>query len=106
MKRIHYHRYGGPEEMRLEPYELPAPGKDEIVMQVKAASINPFDWKVRRHTVNRGRLDARLRLGRRNRTGLLIRRGSPARNLLRHVAMKFKRNKAILEVSDAISSCR
>jgi len=47
MKRIQYHRYGGPEEMRLENYELPAPGNDEIVVRVKAASVNPIDWKVR-----------------------------------------------------------
>ena len=33
--------------MRLETYEMPAPRVDEIVVRVKAASINPFDWKVR-----------------------------------------------------------
>jgi hypothetical protein len=27
MQRIQYHRYGGPEEMRLETYELPALGE-------------------------------------------------------------------------------
>ena len=47
MKRIQYHRYGGPQEMRLETYELPAPREDEIVVRVKAAAINPGDWKVR-----------------------------------------------------------
>jgi NADPH:quinone reductase-like Zn-dependent oxidoreductase len=51
MRRIQYHRYGGPEEMHLETYELPAPGRDEIVVRVKAASINPFDWKVRQGTM-------------------------------------------------------
>lgn len=47
MKRIQHHRYGGPEEMRLETFEVPAPGKDEIVAQVKASSVNPVDWKMR-----------------------------------------------------------
>lgn len=47
MQRIQYDRYGGPEVMRLESYELPAPGKGEIVVRVKAASINPLDWKLR-----------------------------------------------------------
>lgn len=47
MQRIQYHQYGGPEVMRLETYELPAPGKGEIVVRVKAASINPLDWKLR-----------------------------------------------------------
>jgi len=36
-----------PEEIRLETYELPAPGRDEIVVRVNAASVNPVDWKVR-----------------------------------------------------------
>ncbi|QWF71574.1 NAD(P)-dependent alcohol dehydrogenase [Methylomonas paludis] len=47
MKRIQYYRYGGPEEMRLETYDLPAPDSDEILVQVKASSINPVDWKIR-----------------------------------------------------------
>ena len=47
MKRIQYRRYGGPGEMRLEAFELPSPGKNEIVVRVEAASVNPFDWKVR-----------------------------------------------------------
>ncbi|WP_372359662.1 NAD(P)-dependent alcohol dehydrogenase [Xanthomonas axonopodis] len=47
MKRIQFHRYGGPEEMRLEGYRLPALAEDEILVRVKAASINPVDWKMR-----------------------------------------------------------
>ncbi|AXL53689.1 hypothetical protein DSC91_007244 [Paraburkholderia caffeinilytica] len=47
MKRIQYHRYGGPEEMQLETYELPAPASDEILVRVKASSVNPADWKIR-----------------------------------------------------------
>ena len=47
MQRIQYHRYGGPEVMRLEAYQLLAPGKRELLVRVKAASINPLDWKLR-----------------------------------------------------------
>jgi len=47
MKRIQYHRYGGPEEMRLEEFELHRPMADQIVVRVKAASVNPVDWKIR-----------------------------------------------------------
>src|SRR5262249_3313947 len=39
MKRIQFHRYGGPEEMRLEDGQLPALRDDEILVRVKAASI-------------------------------------------------------------------
>jgi NADPH:quinone reductase-like Zn-dependent oxidoreductase len=51
MKRIQYHRYGGPEGMRLETYDLPALGKNEVLVRVKAASINPLDWKIRQGTM-------------------------------------------------------
>ncbi len=37
MQRIQYHRYGGPEEMRLETYELPALG--EYVHDPRAAYV-------------------------------------------------------------------
>ena len=47
MQRIQYHQYGGPSVMRLEAYQLPAPGKGEIIVRVNAASINPLDWKLR-----------------------------------------------------------
>ncbi|MGR9186225.1 NAD(P)-dependent alcohol dehydrogenase [Rhizobium leguminosarum] len=47
MKRIQYHRYGGPELMQLEQCELRAAGKGEVVVKVAFAAINPIDWKVR-----------------------------------------------------------
>lgn len=51
MKRIQFHRYGGPEGMRLEDYRLPELGDDEILVKTRAASINPIDWKVRNGTM-------------------------------------------------------
>lgn len=47
MKRIQYNRYGGPELMRVDDFELPAPGKGEVAVKVKFAAINPIDWKLR-----------------------------------------------------------
>lgn len=47
MKRIQFHRYGGPAEMQLEEYQLSELADDEILVRVKAASINPIDWKIR-----------------------------------------------------------
>jgi NADPH:quinone reductase-like Zn-dependent oxidoreductase len=46
-KRIQYHRYGGPELMRLEEAEVPAPGKRQVLVRVLAASVNPVDWHIR-----------------------------------------------------------
>jgi len=47
LKRIQYHRYGGPEEARLEEFELDRPMAGQVVVRVKAASVNPVDWKIR-----------------------------------------------------------
>ena len=47
MQRLEYDRYGGPENVRLSAFTLPAPAVDEVVVRVAAASINPMDWKIR-----------------------------------------------------------
>jgi len=47
MLRIQYHRYGGPEVMRLEDVPLPEPGPGQVRVRVRAASVNPADGKVR-----------------------------------------------------------
>lgn len=48
MKRVQYHRYGGPDELRLEEVALPEPGRGQIRVRVKAAAANPMDWKIRK----------------------------------------------------------
>jgi NADPH:quinone reductase-like Zn-dependent oxidoreductase len=47
MKRVQYHRYGGPEVLRLEEFALAAPGRGQIRVRVRAAAVNPMDWKIR-----------------------------------------------------------
>lgn len=47
MLRIQYNQYGGPETMRLEPFEQPTPGAGEVLVDVQASAINPIDWKLR-----------------------------------------------------------
>jgi len=47
MKRIQYHRYGGPDVLRYEEFEPGRPGQGQILVRVKAASANPVDYKVR-----------------------------------------------------------
>ena len=47
VKRIQYHRYGGPEVLRLEDFAPPEPGRGEVLVRVKAAAANPMDWKIR-----------------------------------------------------------
>lgn len=48
MKRVQYRRYGGPEEMFMDQYVLPSPGLNQVCVDIKAAAINPVDWKIRR----------------------------------------------------------
>lgn len=48
MKRVQYFHYGTPEELRLDEVPLPEAGSGQIRVQVRAASINPMDGKIRR----------------------------------------------------------
>jgi NADPH:quinone reductase-like Zn-dependent oxidoreductase len=43
MKAIVVHRYGGPEELKFEDYADPVLGRGEVLVQVAATSVNPFD---------------------------------------------------------------
>ncbi|HTT23815.1 MAG TPA: NAD(P)-dependent alcohol dehydrogenase [Candidatus Sulfotelmatobacter sp.] len=44
MKAIVYRRYGSPEVLSLEEMEKPQPSEDEVLIKVRAASVNPYDW--------------------------------------------------------------
>src|SRR5690625_7088162 len=39
--------YGGPEVQQLTERKAPTPGPDEIAIKVRAAGVNPADWKRR-----------------------------------------------------------
>ena len=47
MKAIQVHAFGGPEVMRLEQVENPIPGAGEVVIEVRAAGVNPADTYLR-----------------------------------------------------------
>ena len=46
MKAIVYQGFGCPEILRCEEVDKPIPGDDEVLIKVRAASVNPLDWKV------------------------------------------------------------
>jgi NADPH:quinone reductase-like Zn-dependent oxidoreductase len=46
VKAVRYARYGGPEELGVEEVEEPVPGEGQLSIRVRAAGINPIDWKI------------------------------------------------------------
>src|SRR2546421_562378 len=49
MKAIVYHNDGSPDILKLEEIEKPTPGDDEVLIKVRAASVNPIDSGSSRH---------------------------------------------------------
>ena len=44
MKAIRYHRYGPADVVGLEDVDPPTVGDDDVLVRVRAASVNPYDW--------------------------------------------------------------
>lgn len=47
MKAVRMHSHGGPDVLILEEAPDPVPGAGEVLVAIKAASVNAADWKVR-----------------------------------------------------------
>lgn len=47
MKAIRFHEFGPPEVLRLDEVPVPAPVAGEVRVRVRAAGVNPVDWKIR-----------------------------------------------------------
>jgi NADPH:quinone reductase-like Zn-dependent oxidoreductase len=48
MKAYIYERYGPPETLRMAEIDKPAPNADQVLVKVRAASVNAADWHVLR----------------------------------------------------------
>jgi len=46
-RAVQYDGYGGADVLRLRDIDPPTPGPGHVVVEVRAASLNPIDWKVR-----------------------------------------------------------
>ena len=44
MKAIVYYSYGSPDVLQLKEVEKPVPKDDEVLIKVRAASVNPLEW--------------------------------------------------------------
>jgi NADPH:quinone reductase-like Zn-dependent oxidoreductase len=61
MKAAVYSRYGSPDVVQITDAEKPVPKDSEVLIKVRAASVNPLDWHLMRGTPYFVRLPAGLR---------------------------------------------
>jgi NADPH:quinone reductase-like Zn-dependent oxidoreductase len=47
MKAVLIYAYGGPDQLRYEEAPMPKCGDDEVLVKVRATSVNPIDYKIR-----------------------------------------------------------
>ena len=50
MKAIVLNKYGSPDDLQLQEVEKPIPKDDEVLIKIKAASVNDWDWCIVRGT--------------------------------------------------------
>src|SRR5881296_908755 len=61
MKATVYRKYGSPEVLKCEEIEKSVPKDNEVLIKVRAASVNPYDWHFMRGTPYFVRIMAGLR---------------------------------------------
>ncbi|WP_344087447.1 NAD(P)-dependent alcohol dehydrogenase [Luedemannella helvata] len=61
MKAIVQDRYGAPDVLRFDDIDIPVPGADDVLVRVRAASLNARDWHVMRGDPYLARLSIGLR---------------------------------------------
>ena len=47
MKAIRAHQFGGPEVLQLDEIDDPVPQSDEVIVDMRAAGVNPADTYMR-----------------------------------------------------------
>ena len=47
MRAVYYERFGGPDVLQIGDLPEPEPASGEVLIRIRAASVNPVDWKIR-----------------------------------------------------------
>ncbi|MEW1633013.1 NADP-dependent oxidoreductase [Streptomyces sp. NPDC093801] len=53
MRAVSQRGYGGPDVLEVVETDVPVPGPGEVLVRVRAAGVNPADWKIRSGTVRK-----------------------------------------------------
>jgi NADPH:quinone reductase-like Zn-dependent oxidoreductase len=70
MKAAVYRRYGPPNVIQINEVEKPVPNDNQVLIEVRAASVNPYDWHFMRGTPYLVRIIAGLRKPKDTRLGV------------------------------------
>ena len=70
MKAVVYYNYGPPDVLRCEEVDKPVPGADEVLLKVRAASVNPLDGHLMKGPPYLGRLLSGLGVAKRTQPGI------------------------------------
>lgn len=70
MKAAVYTRYGPPDVVQIKDFEKPVPKDNEVLIKIRAASVNPYDWHFMRGTPYVVRILAGLRKPKDTRLGV------------------------------------
>ena len=70
MKAAIYEVYGPPDVVRIAEVQKPVPKDDEVLIKVRAASVNPLDWRIMKGEPRLLRLFFGLRKPKRGRPGV------------------------------------
>jgi NADPH:quinone reductase-like Zn-dependent oxidoreductase len=82
MKAVRIEHFGGPEALQLQEIERPAPKDDEVLIEVRAASVNPVDYKIRSGQYPPAKQDVLPKVLGRDVSGVIVGRGAAVATFL------------------------
>ena len=82
MKAVQIDSFGGPETMKVQQVDRPTPKDDEVLIQVRAASVNPVDYKIRSGKYPPVKEDSLPKVLGRDVSGVIVDRGAAVATFL------------------------